>query len=388
MEDELKIERASWGWVVGTAIVLVALVAGGAALIAGGHPVWGVVLIVVGAGAAAALYAVARKAVGFFKGGAVELIGDLAAEESYGDQALVSLRESNSNLSEEELEPLLANAKAQMAATRVWFEANAALLEDVSLQSEDGFKLVGHVLACNPGSRRWLIYVHGFGGSWKNGYGYARHFDEVGYNVLFVEMRAQGKSEGDAIGAGWLERRDVVLWAKWLIERAGADTHIVLFGSSMGAASVAMASAEPDLPEQVALSVCDSGYASFWDMMVSMIRAAKVKGMSIPAHPLIDVFRFVFLHTKGGYDLAKAVPADAIARSRVPVMIVQGMADALVGPTNGKRLAAAAGGAAAGEGHDLLEMPSAGHCCSAMANPELYYERVFAFVNRWIEPAD
>ena len=380
---ELTVERPNDGWMWGTIAALAALVLVGAVLVGTGHTVVGAVLLVLGVVVAAALFAVARVVIHFLGTDPATLMGDAAAEESFSDEAQESLRKSVGNLPEKDVERLMANTMAQTAATKVWFEANEGRLEDVSIISEDGYRQVGHVLEAHPGSARWLIYVHGYGGSWKNGLGYARHFEERGYNVLFLEMRAQGASGGAYVGAGWLERRDVVAWATWLVTRVGAGAQIVLFGSSMGAASVAMASAEEDLPAQVKLSVCDSGYASFWDMMVSLLHQVKVHGVGIPVHPLLDAVRFVFMHSKGGYDLGDAAPMDAIAKSRVPVMIVQGMGDQLVGPTNGARLAAAAGGVAAGSGHDLLEMPGAGHCCSAMADPDLYYERIFAFVDRW-----
>ena len=382
-ETALDVELPHDRWIWGTIGACAAVALAGVALVASGHPVAGAICIVVGVGVLVALWAVGRKVTSVLMAGPAALFGGQAAEESFSDEAQDQLAASAGNLPEEDRERLLANTRAQTADTKVWFEAHESQIEDVRIVTEDGYAQVGHVLEAHPGSKRWLVYAHGFGGSWKNGLGYGRHFEEQGYNVLFLEMRAQGQSEGAVVGAGWLERRDLVAWARWLVGRAGDDAQIVLFGSSMGAASVTMASAEPDLPAQVRVTVCDSGYAGFWDMMASLMRQVKIKGVGIPVHPLLDAVRFVFMHTKGGYDFGDATPARAIARSRVPVMIVQGMGDQLVGPTNGARLAKAAGGAAAGEGHDLLEMPGAGHCCSAMADPERYYERVFAFVGHW-----
>ena len=55
-----------------------------------------------------------------------------------------------------------------------------------------------------------------------------------------------------------------------------------------------------------------------------------------------------------------------------PVLLaLEPMADAL---------AAAAGGAAAGEGHELVKVLSAGHCCAVFADPDRYWEAVGAFV--------
>lgn len=385
---EATATRPSWGWLVGTTIVLVCLVVGGILLCVYGHPVWGVILIVIGVVIAAALIGVSCMMIKLFRSGPAAILGNVATGESYGANVEESFKSANSGLSDEDLARMNANRTKQSADTQAWFEANKDQVEDVSITAEDGCKQVGHVLLTHPESKRWFIYAHGFGGGWRNGLGYGRHFSQDrGFNLLFLDMRAQGESEGAVIGAGHLERRDIVVWCNWLVERYGEDISIVLFGSSMGAGAVLEASGEEDLPKQVALTVSDSGYADMWGSVVSMMSSMKIKGIKIPARPLLDVFRFMFKHSKGGYDIADASPVTAIAHSHVPVMIVQGATDVVVGPENGDQLDRAAGGAAAGDGHDLLVMPAAGHCCSAMANPELYYERVFAFVDRWCSEA-
>ena len=383
--SEATVRRPTWAWVWATCAVLVALVVAGVELVVYGHAGWGVALMAVAFVVAVALWMLSRKVIELFKGDVTELMGATASTEGSGESALTALRLSSSQLSEEELARLERNHAEQSAATQAWFESMEPQLRDVEIHSEDCVRLVGRVLERNPGSDRWLIYVHGFGGGWKNGLGQARRFaEERACNILFVDMRAQGASEGPVVGAGWLERRDIVMWCHWLVQRVGTNARIVLLGSSMGAASVIMAAGEPDLPPQVRVAVSDSGYASFWGIAEQMVGSLASQGLHVPAHPLLDVIRLVFLLDKDGYDLALACPADAIAHSQVPVMIVQGAADTLVTPENGPLLADAADGAAAGEGHDLLVMPGAGHCCSALADPQEYYGRILAFVDRWL----
>ena len=72
----------------------------------------------------------------------------------------------------------------------------------------------------------------------------------MGHNLLLIDERAHGRSEGRTITFGIQERWDVESWARFAVERFGADVQIILYGVSMGAATVLMA-AGLDLPENV-----------------------------------------------------------------------------------------------------------------------------------------
>ncbi|BDP53469.1 hypothetical protein EfmJHP35_13930 [Enterococcus faecium] len=75
-------------------------------------------------------------------------------------------------------------------------------------------------------------------------------FHDMGYNVLVPDARGHGKSEGDYIGFGWPERKDYVQWINKVLENNGKSQEIVLYGVSMGAATVMMTSGEK-LPDNV-----------------------------------------------------------------------------------------------------------------------------------------
>lgn len=202
----------------------------------------------------------------------------------------------------------------------------------MSITSEDGIRLVGHLLTSPSESNQWLIYAHGLGGGWKNGLGIARHFSQRGYGVLMIEMRAQGESDGTIMGAGHLERRDLVEWCQQLVSRAGEDCRITLMGSSMGASAAIEASAEKDLPQQVKAIVSDSAYADFWNEAIFAMGSMGAQGKALPAHPLLDLARLMFRGRKGGYDIADASAVAAIAHSRVPVLLIHAEDDQLVPP--------------------------------------------------------
>ena len=264
-----------------------------------------------------------------------------------------------------------------------WLQSLPKGFEVVETTSDDGTPLSAHLLACCPDSPRWLVFSHGFADNWRDGLTFSRRLAEAGFNLLLVDMRAHGASGGEWVGAGWLDRRDLVAWSRWVVDRAGTGACIALMGISMGAASSVMACGEEDLPEQVRACVSDSAYADFWNTAVNVVSTGSLGTQPMPAHPTVDLARLLLRLRRGGYDIARSRPVDAIARSRVPVLLLHGEDDKIVLPHMADELAAAAGGAAAGEGHELATFPSAGHCCAVFADPGRYWDLVLTFLGRW-----
>lgn len=288
------------------------------------------------------------------------------------------VREMSPGLSDEAAGVLEWDRAEEAERTWRWITSRAVAPERVEVASDDGTRLVGHALACCPGSPRWVVFVHGYADSWRAGITYARRYAEAGFNLLLVDLRAHGESGGAWVGCGWLDRRDLVAWARWVVGRAGEGARVLLAGISMGAASCLMACAEPDLPPQVRACVSDSAYTDFWGAAENVVESGSLGTPPVAAHPLLDLARRRLAREPGGYDLALARPVDALARTRVPVLLVHGEADRVVPPRMARELAAT------GSGHELVSFPDAGHCCAVFADPGRYWDRVLGFVGRWL----
>lgn len=305
---------------------------------------------------------------------------DLGSEELgpyLGGGGDARVREMSPGLSAHEGELIEWDRAEEADRTWRWLHGQPTAVEDVFATSDDGTRLAGHVLACRPDSPRWLVFVHGFHDNWRAGLTYARRFAEAGYNLLFCDLRAHGASGGDWVGCGWLDRRDLVAWARWVVGRAGEGARAALMGISMGAASCLMACGEKDLPPQVFACVADSGYSDFWRVAENVAESGSLGTPPVAAHPLLDVARRRLLRSPGGYDLRLARPVEAIARSRVPVLLLHGELDRVVPPSMARELAGA------GTGHELHLFPGAGHCCSVFADPGRYWDGVLGFLGRW-----
>ena len=280
-------------------------------------------------------------------------------------------------LTEDEIKTYEWNRSTEEEACLAWVESAVATREHIV--SEDGLTLTGHVWKAEGDSTRgasadWVILAHGWNGDWTEMTHYAHAYATHGYDVLVPEMRGHGTSEGAVVGMGWLDRRDLVSWARWIVDNYGEDIRIVMHGHSMGAASVVLAAAEADLPEQVRAAVSDSAYSD----VINLIAPALRNGFRLPTHPTLELARAAFMLRLDGYDLADAAPEAAAGGTRVPVMVVHGVCDTFVPPYMARRIYDALP-----EGsRELLVVRGANHCQSSLADPDLYWSRVFAFLDR------
>jgi len=110
-----------------------------------------------------------------------------------------------------------------------------------------------------------VIMVHGFGVDHSSLDVHAQLFDSLGCNVLQIDNQAAGKSEGKYLGFGYIESLDLISWIK-RVQTLRPNDKIILFGASMGAATVMLASGN-DLPNNVKLIIEDSGYTSATDIL-------------------------------------------------------------------------------------------------------------------------
>ena len=306
------------------------------------------------------------------------------------------------NLNTDEIANINRTRQKEADAVAAWLESYT-VARRIQVRSDDDTLLSGRMFPASRRQRPWVVFFHGFGGNWRDNLGHARAYAELDFNIMLVDMRAHNESEGNWSGLGWLERRDVVAWCSWIVARTGQNTQIVLHGQSLGAASVLMATNEPDFPLQVRACICDSSFTDAWNESLPLLG----EGFGRP-HPALDLMRYVLRKEPHGYDLAKSKPLSAVLGTNIPLLIIHGEEDVLTAPYMGAFLAMAAGcerepiisrysGRACGESYDeplicksmagseFLLVPHAGHCQSCFADPTVYYGEVFGFVAQHVD---
>lgn len=206
---------------------------------------------------------------------------------------------------------------------RIYHQLNDRTCEFVTIFSHDGLKLSGRYYHVKDGAPLDIGF-HGYRSSCLTDFSGGSELSfQLEHNVLLVDERAHGKSEGRSITFGIQERQDVLSWVDYAVERFGEDTKILLYGVSMGAATVLMAS-DLDLPENVKGIIADCPYSS----PEKIIRKVAVQmGISDRlAWPFVKIGAKIY----GGFDISETDAARAVKNAKVPILILHGEADGFV----------------------------------------------------------
>lgn len=197
--------------------------------------------------------------------------------------------------------------------------------ETWEMESFDGLKLKAYFLEAKQPTKNTVIFVHGYLSRAADMGIYAQYYyEDLGYNVLSLDLRGHGNSEGDYIGFGWHDRLDILDWVNVAIDKLGTDVEIVLHGVSMGASAVLMASGE-DVPKQVKAIVADSPYSNVYDLFQYQMK----RMYHLPAFPILPSTSLV-AKMRAGYSFQEASALKQVKKSEIPILYIHGSDDAFV----------------------------------------------------------
>ena len=150
--------------------------------------------------------------------------------------------------------------------------------ENATIEIEDEGLMLSAWFLEQDESMPWIIFVHGIRGCKSSGSLLipSGMLANAGFNVIVFDLRDHGESSIDdnRVSGGQDEWKDVITVFDWLIEEKGAQPDkIGLFGTSMGAGTVAIAFSLDDRLQSVWL---DSGYA---DMGAIVVEELEFQGL-------------------------------------------------------------------------------------------------------------
>lgn len=244
--------------------------------------------------------------------------------------------------------------------------------EDFNIVSEDGLKLKGHYLDRNKD--KTVILVHGYGSDYREMSNYANMFYNFGYNILSIENRGHGKSEGRYIGMGWLDRLDLLSWINFLVDKK-PEQKIVLFGLSMGASTVCMALGEK-LPNNVICAIEDCGYDNIYTQF-EYVYHSRTK---FPTKAMVKMFNRYMIRNYN-FNLKEGDALSALKKCKIPVMFIHGSMDKFVPTEMVYRLA----DCIPHERREVMIVEGAEHAMSYPTDPNQYEHRVRKFLNKYVK---
>lgn len=258
-----------------------------------------------------------------------------------------------------------------IVASNEWLKEHQA--QDVYVQSKDGLRLHGYwIPAENP--RGTVLLVHGYRSTMLVDFGLAFAFyHALGMNVLVPEHRCHGKSEGKYITFGVKESEDITQWISYHNDHFGMQ-QIFLSGMSMGASTV-LYLADQSLPANVKCIIADCGFTSPWEILGEVFRSVT----HFPAAASLwatDLFARVF----AGFSLKEKDTRKALAKAKLPVLMIHGSADDFV-PCR----MTLEGFDACTKDKELLIVQGAGHGVSFLVDKQSYTTKVIAFLEKHLE---
>lgn len=238
--------------------------------------------------------------------------------------------------------------------------------EEVATISYDNKKLVGKYYHMSDENVIYLFF-HGYRGMGVRDFGGgAKERLNEGKNIIIVDERAHGKSEGHTITFGIKERYDCISWINYCISRFGKDIKIVLTGISMGAGTVLFASAL-DLPKNVIGIIADCPFTTPKEIIMKVVK----EDMHLPS-------KFIYFFIKSGALIfgnfnPSLNTLQEIKKSKTKTLIIHGEEDKLVPCEMSRRLE---------KESDMIHLetvPNAGHGLSYIVNRDLYLKYLDEF---------
>jgi pimeloyl-ACP methyl ester carboxylesterase len=221
-------------------------------------------------------------------------------------------------------------------------ESGFGAVESVSFRTEDGVPLKGYLLG--ESAERAILVVHGvFSHSWDGQTpDLARVFVDAGFRVLVFDFRCHGRSGGDHLGLGWLERLDVAAAIRFLLLQGFTPGKIGIHAVSYGASASIFATATiPDVDSSVGALVLDSSFANINDVVEGEIQR-QTSLPSIATHALMPGIRFM-AGQMYSLDLSGPTPYQTLTEIHPrPTLLIHGEDDPVTPVKNAMRLKAAA----------------------------------------------
>lgn len=293
---------------------------------------------------------------------------DYALVPNQGGQDRQVDQETKPGQTKSAVQEINANKAQAKADAKAWLDQVGDKKEAVSIRSQDGLTLSGNLFHNDSDQHKYALIVHGYQGQEADSYDIAPAFYQKGYQVLTISLRAHAPSQGQYIGMGYLDSQDLLEWVQWLIDR-DSQAKIVLHGTSMGSATVLMASDK--LPAAVKAVVADCGYSSIWDIFASELD----KRFNLPTFPVLYMAN-TMARLRAGYDLREGNTVEYVAQSSLPILFIHGAADDFVPVSMARELYDAKSKGP----KELYIVPEAGHAEAKYKEPTTYYQKIFQFI--------
>ena len=242
-------------------------------------------------------------------------------------------------------------------------------LEDCWIKSHDGLNLHAYYRESPIKTNKVIISVHGWHGEGlRTSSQFSHFFVDFTYNVLFIDLRSYGQSEGRYTTYGVKDSEDLLDWIDYIVDRFQGDVSIALDGISMGGNTVLTVADK--VPMQVKCIISDCAFTTPQNEFKECLKAMKVPTFFLFFSNIINL-------VVNGWSFTKTSALKSVEGSKVPILFIHGNRDTFVPTYMGKQLY----NACTSEKYFQL-FDNAEHARSYFLNKEAYKKLVLDFLAR------
>jgi len=217
---------------------------------------------------------------------------------------------------------------------------------------------------------RCVVLLHGYADAKVGAIAWAPLWHAMKFNILAIDLRAHGESDGKNMTAGFWERHDVGQVLDQLRrEKPGETREMILFGVSLGAATAAATAA---MRSDLSAVVLESPPADF--------RAAPMSHMEHLGAPsrFFQGLALTLAERLADCDFGAVRPADMVKKIPCPVLIIAPDGDPMASESDRRQMREAI--QSRHREDDVYWPVTAGHVLALHAEPQAYEQKLVRFV--------
>ena len=208
-----------------------------------------------------------------------------------------------------------------------WHAQNVHCKRDLTITNKN-LKLFGEYY--DFGSDKCVIVLSGRTETLEYGYYFAIPYAKMGYNVLVVDPRAHGLSEGEFNTVGFEESTDYLAWANYVHDELGVKS-IIYHGICIGSAAALYALTSDNCPDYIKGMVAEGMFANFGESMKEHLIERKKPVFLL--NSMIDMW----MRHYTGHSM-KVGPIDVIDKMHKPLLMLHSKEDIYSTPAFAQKL--------------------------------------------------
>jgi alpha-beta hydrolase superfamily lysophospholipase len=254
-----------------------------------------------------------------------------------------------------------------------WGEKWKDRKRDVNIVS-DGLHLVGEYY--DFGGKTAVIIIAGRTECLLYSYYFAEPFRRAGCNVLVIDNRAHGLSEGRVSCLGYKEYRDILRWCELLHDELGNEK-VLLHGICIGASTALFAATDAHCPDYVAGMSAEGMYVNFYESFLNHLRLDRPKA---PHFPVLQM-TMLMIRLFSGADVVNDGPIKRIGKLKKPILFLHSREDQFSTPDQAELLYENCTAP-----KQLVWFDRGAHSRIRINNTEKYDETIVGFVQQLDDP--